>query len=49
MMPESMLPLRAISESKVLLQPGSVLMSVAHVTTKGHMVVWAPGSCLKPS
>jgi hypothetical protein len=36
---QPVLPLRATSGSMVLKQQGSVLMSVAHVTTKGHVNV----------
>ena len=32
----------------VLLQPGSVLMFMAHATTKGRADVHSLGSCLKP-
>lgn len=38
-MPVSVLPLRAMSGSVVLLQPESVLMTMAHATTKGHVGV----------
>ena len=37
---------RTMSASVVLPQLGSVLISVAHVTTKGHMNAW--GSKLQP-
>lgn len=36
MLSQSMLLLEATSRPKVLLQMGSVLMSVAHDTTDGH-------------
>lgn len=37
------LPLRTKTGSEVQLQPGSILMSVTHVTTKGHTSL--PGLC----
>lgn len=45
-----MLPLRAMSESVVIQQQGSALVSVVHVTTKGHVSrLWSwlqPGTIL---
>ena len=32
-----MQPLKFMSGSEVLMQPGAVLMSVASITTKGHV------------
>lgn len=44
----SVLLLWAMSGSMLLLQPGSVLVFVAHVTSKGHADVCDLCSCLKP-
>lgn len=39
----SVMPLRAETGSEVQLQPGSILMSVTHATTKG--IADLPGLC----
>lgn len=44
----SMLLLRAMSGTGVLLQPRSVSISVAHFSTEGYMDIHGLGCCLKP-
>ena len=45
---QSTLLLRTVSGSVALHKQGSVLMSMVHVTTKGHVEVPGLGCCLRP-